>query len=105
MNTPTLNRTLVALAQVLHRMEFGGKPVDPEQYRSVIQHLTAELEANPIDARLDALLNVAPSVAELYENLHYTHAGLCRSPLDAAVSAEREAAAAIAKARKPATAA
>jgi hypothetical protein len=105
MNTPTLNRTLVALAQVLHRMEFGGKPVDPEQYRSVIQHLTAELEANPIDARLDALLNVAPPVAELYENLHYAHAGLCRSPLDAAVSAEREAAAAIAKARKPATAA
>ena len=105
MNTPTLNRTLVALAQVLHRMEFGGKPVDPEQYRSVIQHLATELEAQPSDAALDAVLNAAPSVAELYENLHYGHAGLCRSPLDAAVSAEREAAAAIAKARKPATAA
>src|SRR4051812_46356455 len=99
MNTPTLNRTLVALAQVLHRLEFGGQPVDAGQYRSVIQHLVTELEATPHDARLEAVLEQAPSVAELYENLQYEHAGLCRSPLDAAVSAEREAAAAIARAR------
>jgi hypothetical protein len=105
MTTPTLNRTLVTLAQVLHRMEFGGKPVDPEQYRSVVQHLTTELQSHRTDAMFDAVLNAAPSVAELYENLQYEHAGLCRSPLDLAVSAEREAAAAIAKARKPAPAA
>lgn len=100
MNTPTQNRTLVALAQVLHRLEFGGKPVDPEQYRSVIQHLVTELEAHGGEPGVDAVLEAAPSVAELYENLQYAHAGLCRSPLEAAVKAEQEAIAAIAKARK-----
>jgi hypothetical protein len=98
--TPTLNRTLVTLAQVLHRLEFGGRPVDPEQYRSVIRHLEAELQAQPGGAALDAVLNAAPSVAELYENLQYEHAGLCRSPLDAAVKAEQLAREAIARARR-----
>jgi len=102
MNTPTLNRTLVTLAQVLHRLEFGGRPVDPDQYRSVIQHLAAELNSHRPGAGLEAVLNAAPSVAELYENLHYEHAGLCRSPLDAAVQAERLAAQVIADARRKA---
>ncbi len=101
MNTPspTLNRNLVTLAQVLHRMEFGGRPVDPEQYRSVVQHLAAELQAQPQGPGLEAVLAAVPAVAELYENLQYRHAGLCRSPLEAAVSAEQLAAQAIARAR------
>jgi len=102
MNTPTLNRTLVTLAQVLHRLEFGGRPVDPDQYRSVIQHLVAELRNQPSDAGLAAVLNAAPSVAELYENLYYEHAGLCRSPLEASVEAERLARQVIANARRKA---
>ena len=105
MNTPTLNRTLVALAQVLHRLESGGKPVDPEQYRSVIQHLVTELQAHAGEPGVETVLNAAPCVAEVYENLHYAHAGLCRSPLEAAVQAERQALAAITKARRPAEAA
>lgn len=99
MNTPTQNRTLVALAQVLHKLEFGGQSVDPGQYRSVVQHLVTELEAHAGEAGVEAVLEAAPSVAELYENLQYAHAGLCRSPLEAAVKAEKEALAAIAKAR------
>ena len=100
--TPTLNRTLVALAQVLHRLESGGRPVDPEQYRSVVRHLEAELRAQPAGAGLEAVLSAVPTVAELYENLHYEHAGLCRSPLEQAVEAERQAREAIDAARRKA---
>jgi hypothetical protein len=96
MNTPlTTHRNLVALAQVLRRLERSSVPVDPEQYRSLVTHITAELENHPRDAGLEMLLAAAPELAELYENIQYEHAGLCRSPLDAAVSAEKAARAAI----------
>lgn len=74
---------------MLHRLESSGRPVDPEQYRSVIRHLETELLAQPAGAALEAVLSAVPSVAELYENLRYEHAGLCRSPLEQAVEAER----------------
>ena len=40
---------------------------------------------------LGALLDTHPAAAELYENTVYQHAGLCRSPLDPALAAERQA--------------
>jgi hypothetical protein len=54
----------------------------------------------PHDAELDAVLARVPAAAELYENLNYQHAGLCRSPLDASLAAEAAARAAIDKARR-----
>jgi hypothetical protein len=101
MNTPlTTHRNLVTLAQVLRRLERSSVPVDPEQYRSLVHHITAELENHPRDAGLEMLLAAAPELAEIYENLQYEHAGLCRSPLEAAVSAEQAARTAIGKAAK-----
>lgn len=90
MNTPpvSVNRNLVVLARVLERLERSSQPVDPEQFRSVVARLAAELEATPHDAGLDAVLDTFPCVAELYENLHYAHAGLCRSALEPALDAE-----------------
>ena len=108
MNTPlTTHRNLVTLVQVLRRMERSSVPVDPDQYRSVIEHLKTELRGHPRDAALESLLAAVPELAELYENLNYEHAGLCRSPLEAAVRAEQAARAAIAAAagRKDAPAA
>jgi len=61
-------------------------------------------EAEPGEA-LHALLAVAPATAEIYENLQYAHAGLCRSPLDRATAAEQAAVAAIDHARRAAPAA
>jgi hypothetical protein len=46
------------------------------------------------------VLEAFPSVAELYENLNYQHAGLCRSSLDAGLAAEAAARVAIERARK-----
>ena len=105
MNTPlTTHRNLVALVQVLRRLERSSAPFDAGQYRSVVERIQAELLSHPGDASLEALLAAVPELAELYENLNYEHAGLCRSPLDAAVSAEQEARKVIAAAgRRPAT--
>jgi hypothetical protein len=103
MNTSpvSVNRNLVVLARMLDRLERSPEPVDPEQFRAVVARVTAELEASPRDAGLDAVLDNFPVVAELYENLNYGHAGLCRSALDAALAAELAARAAIEAARRP----
>ena len=42
-------------------------------------------------AALARLLDHYPAAAEVYENLQYAHAGLCRSGLDAAMAAELRA--------------
>jgi hypothetical protein len=104
MNTSpvTVNRNLVVLARMLDRLERSEDPVDPEQFRTVASRVTAELQATPHDAGLDAVLETFPTVAELYENLNYEHAGLCRSALEPALAAELAARAAIEAAKRPA---
>jgi len=101
MNTSpvTLHRNLVVLAQMLDRLERSGRPVDAEQFRSVSARLAAELEAVAHDAALESVLDAFPAAAELYENLNYQHAGLCRSSLDRALAAEMAARSAIDGAR------
>ncbi|WP_337786079.1 hypothetical protein [Ramlibacter lithotrophicus] len=98
----SVNRNLVVLARVLDRLERSAQPVDPEQFRSLVGRLAAELEATPRDAGLDSVLETFPAAAELYENLHYAHAGLCRSALEPALAAELAARAAIESARRTA---
>jgi hypothetical protein len=94
-----LNKNLVLLAQVVERLEGGGRRIDPDQYRLLVRRICAELKATPHDAGLDAVLENFPAVSELYENLNYEHAGLCRSSLESALAAEVAARAAIASAR------
>ena len=102
MNTSpvTANKNLVMLAQMLERLDRSAVPVDPEQYRTLVGRVSAELEAAPRDAALDAVLDAFPATAQLYENLNYRHAGLCRSPLERALGAELAARAAIDGARR-----
>jgi hypothetical protein len=45
------------------------------------------------------VLRAFPAAAELYENVQYAHAGLCRQPLEAALNAELLTRAAIARVR------
>ncbi len=79
------------LAELLERLERSSVPVGPEQYRSVVQHLVSELGEVEPGTALGALLDSHPAAAELYENVYYQHAGLCRSALDASLAAERQA--------------
>ena len=95
-------KNLFMLARMLERLDRSSVAVDAHQYRGVVEHLTEQLRAATDDAALDALLQASPATAELYENLQYQHAGLCRSPLEPALNAELAARAAIDAARKAA---
>jgi hypothetical protein len=95
----TVTKNLVTLARMLERLDRSAVPVDPLQYRAVVEHLTGILHAMPDDPHLHAVLEASPSTAELYENLQYQYAGLCRSPLEPALNAELAARSAIDAAR------
>ena len=88
------------LAQLLERLEHSAVPVSPEQYRSVVEHLVHEFSDVEPGADLGRLLDAYPAAAEVYENLNYQHAGLCRSALDAALAAEVSARKAIERAMR-----
>jgi len=96
----TVSKNLVMLARMLERLDRSAVAVDPQQYRGVVDALSEVLRAAPHDAGLEAVLEASPATAELYENLQYQHAGLCRSPLEFALNAELAARAAIDLARK-----
>jgi hypothetical protein len=97
---PTSLNDLAAMAGLLERLERMPRKASAEQYREVVVRVGELLaEAEPGDA-LNALLAVAPATAEIYENQQYAHAGLVRSPLDAALAAERSAVAVITQARQ-----
>jgi hypothetical protein len=90
------------LAQLLERLEHSAEPVGAEQYRSVVMHLVDEFRDVEPGTRLGQLLDAYPAAAEVYENLNYQYAGLCRSALDASLAAELGARDAIARAmRRP----
>ena len=92
---------LVTLAELLERLEHSAVPVAADQYRSVVMHLVHEFNDVTPDPALGVLLDTHPAAAELYENLNYQHAGLCRSGLDMALGAELKAREAIARAMRP----
>jgi hypothetical protein len=87
------------MAGLLERLEHQPLSASAAQYRGVAQRVLELLAAAEPDAHLDALLGAAPASAALYENLRYSHAGLCRSPLEQALNAELAACAAITRAK------
>ena len=103
LKAPTQAATL--LAQLLERLDTSRHPFDAFQYRLVATRLS-ELLADP-EVDWQPLLQSTRFAAELYENVHYADAGLCRSPLDVATRAEVATHAAIeaARQRRPAPAA
>ena len=88
------------LAQLLQRLDCSAEPVGAAQYRSVVRHLSDEFDELGTDAGLSPLLDAFPSAAELYENLNYRHAGLCRSPLELSLGSEQQARALIERVRR-----
>lgn len=88
------------LAQLLERLEHSAVPVEAAQYRSVVSRLQDELSRAPAGAALSALLEAHPAAAQVYENLQYEHAGLCRSPLQVSLNTEMQARDVIARAMR-----
>ena len=95
---------LIAMAQLLERVDARPTLVGAQQYRILVNTVTKLLddEEVPDDARR-ALLRASPVCATLYENLHYDRSGLSQSPLDAAVSSEMAASEFLARLRAGAT--
>jgi hypothetical protein len=78
------------LAGLLERMERSNEPFDAEQYRSVVKRLAESLANAQSGDALGALLAAHPGASQVYENINYQYAGLCRSALDPALAAENE---------------
>lgn len=79
------------LAALLERLAMSCVPVGAGPYRSVVLHRVNELGDVAPGKALGELLDSHPAAAELYENVNYQHAGLCRSALDASLAAEQQA--------------
>lgn len=95
---PARLHVLAAMASLLERLDRQPRSATAEQYRSVVEQVKLLLSEATPGAELQALLNASPAAAEVYENLHYGQAGLCRSPLEPALRAELAATAAMARA-------
>ena len=92
--------TVYVLAALLERLENSAVPVGAEQYRSVVLHLVDEFN-EVSDPGLGALLDAHPAAAQVYENVNYANAGLCRSSLETSLAAELQAKTAIERAMRP----
>jgi hypothetical protein len=90
--------TVQVLAQLMERLEHSKVAVDAGQYQAVVQRLSQALNRVEPGAVLTAVLDAHPATAELYENIQYANAGLCRAPLDISLATERSAKAAIERA-------
>jgi len=91
---------LVAMAQLLERVDAQPTLIGAEQYRQLVIRVGTLLDDPelPEDA-LRAVLRASPACATVYENRHYDRSGLSQSPLDAAVAAETAAVDVIARLR------
>lgn len=96
---PGRTQTIVMLAGLLESVERGLQRTDADGYRRLARRLYQELDAASGDEGLRRVLAASPATAQIYENLHYGHAGLCLQPLDAATRAERAATELIARVR------
>lgn len=101
---PERMRVLVTLAGLLERLEVDLQVGGAQQYQSVVRHLADELGRFDGDESLELVLGNFPATAELYENLRYGVAGLCRAPLEASLNSELLARGAIARAAGKASA-
>lgn len=90
---------LIALARLLERVEHGpAAAVGPDQYRALVRRLTVALSQEMPNDALQAVLGAHPAAAEVYENMHYAHAGLSRSSLERSVESEKSARQALSRA-------
>ena len=93
--------TLIALAQLLERVEPNVTAIGAEQYRALVRQIQVALQADPLPAEaLQAVLGAHPATAMVYENLHYERAGLSRSRLERSITSEQLASSALARAAK-----
>jgi hypothetical protein len=94
--------TLVALARLLEKVDASATHVGADQYRALAGRLSELLRDDLPAEAVKKVVSVFPSTGELYENVHYAHAGLALAPLERAVRAEQAAVTAITRWRRQA---
>ena len=82
---------LIAMAQLLERVDADPTQVGAQQYLNVVNTVKTLLSEDLPEDALRAVLRACPASAMLYENMHYDRSGLSQSPLDAAISSEMAA--------------
>jgi hypothetical protein len=87
------------LAYALERLERGFGSASARQYQQLTARLSEALRTAGPGVHLQTLLGSYPATAELYENVNYDRAGLCRSLLQASSDAEVMARVVLARAR------
>ena len=92
-------KTAITLAELLQRVDASTQAIGAGQYRHLVQHLGTLLELLAREPALATLLDTFPSAATVYENQHYSVAGLCRAPLQRSLDSELAARSAIDRAR------
>ncbi len=86
--TRTRLETIVALAHLLECVDTGTASASAEGYRRLVLRLQEALSEDiPADV-LQAILDAYPAAGQVFENLHYEHAGLCRASLERSVFSE-----------------
>ena len=98
---PAALGNVALLAQLLERLDRSARAPDAAQYRGVALRLADSLRDASAGAALDRLLGAFPAAAEVYENLRYAHAGLCRAPLETSLNTELVARAVLDRAAAP----
>lgn len=88
LSVPTELLPLARYAQLLQALDGQGGAADPHQYRVLVQRMAAELTQHQSHEALPALLDHFTAAGEIYENLQYAHAGLCRAPLEVSLTSE-----------------
>jgi hypothetical protein len=83
-------RALATTALMLETLERTPRGASADQYRALVRQLHALLDEAGDDPALLPLIERLPALAELHENRHFAHAGLCRAPLDLMVRSERQ---------------
>jgi len=91
LTVPTELLPFARFAQLLQALDGQGGAADPHQYRLLVGKIATELQAHQGHEALPGLLDHFPASAEIYENLQYAHAGLCRAPLELSLTSEMAA--------------
>lgn len=85
---PARLQVLAATALLLERLDQLPRSASAGQYQGLVRQVERLLDDAEGEPSLQALLDGLPGLSELHENRNYAVAGLCRSPLAAAVFSE-----------------
>ena len=90
---------VISFGRIMERIDRSAAPFSADQYQVVVSRLKTALSRDLPEAALDAILELLPAAADVFENMHYEHSGLSRSSLERSAASEVLTAKVLAKAK------